>query len=546
MQSMSRLPLVLILTACVTNSSVFASESTGSWRASFHSIELSKLGTYVSGGFAVGAAEIVTYDSKTRRAFVVNAGAVSVDVLDVSNPASPTKVGAIDAASLGGSANSVAVHGGVLAVAIEAVNKQDDGLVAFYRTHTLQFLGSVTVGALPDMLTFTPDGRFVLVANEGEPNDAYTVDPEGSVSIIDLRRGVAKATVRHATFERFNNQADGLRAKGVRIYGPNASVAQDFEPEYITVAGNRAYVTLQESNAIAVIDIQRAKVVEILPLGYKDHSQYGNQLDPSDRDGGIVIGNWPVRGMYEPDAIASYRHKGQTYLVTANEGDTRDYDGFAEEVRVGAGSVKLDATVFPNGAALKANASLGRLTITNALGDADADGDYDALYVPGARSFSIWTTKGVQVFDSGSDFEAITANLFPDTFNSNHEEQPSRDTRSDNKGPEPEGLALGEVLGRTFAFVGLERMSGIMVYDITDPSAAFFVQYIDNRNFAVPPCVADAAGACTIANPAAGDLGPEGLHFVPWYRSPTLKPLLLVGNEISGTTTVYEVGVTHR
>ena len=350
-------------------------------------IELQQLGTYASGKFAVGAAEIVTYDALTRRAFVVNAADTTVDVLDVSDPSDPHKVASIDASALGGSANSIDARLGVLAVAIEANDKQANGVVAFYHTWDLRFLGSVEVGALPDMLTFTPDGRYVLVANEGEPNDSYTVDPPGSISVIDLHRGIDKATVRTAGFEGYNGKVDELRAKGVRVYGLNATVAQDFEPEYITIVDKLAYATLQENNAIAVIDIAKAKVIDILPLGFKDHSKLGNEFDPSDRDAGIAIANWPVYGIYEPDSIASYKSKGKTYLVTANEGDTRAYSAFNEEVRVGASSVKLDATVFPNATALKANAALGRLTITRTLGDTDNDGDLDALYVPGVVPF---------------------------------------------------------------------------------------------------------------------------------------------------------------
>lgn len=510
------------------------------------SIELHRLDTYHSGVFAQGAAEIVAFDGATQRLFVVNAAATTVDVLDASDPGALAKLTSIDASALGGSANSVAIEGNLLAVAIEAANKQANGLVAFYDTGTLELLKTVEVGALPDMLTFSPDGRYVLVANEGEPNSDYTVDPPGSVSIIDLKKGVKRATVRHATFDRFNSKVNDFRAYGIRIYGPNATVAQDFEPEYISVVGNVAYVTLQEANVIAVVDIKAANVTDILLLKYKDHSLTGNELDASDRDNAIAIRNWPVFGIYSPDAIAAYTHGGKTYLVTANEGDTRAYAGFNEEVRVSSNAVLLDPTAFPNAAELKANGALGRLTITNTLGDTDGDGDYDRLYVPGGRSFSIVRNDGTRVFDSGSDFESIIANLSPAQFNSNHEEQPSFDTRSDNKGPEPEGLALGTIDGRTYAFIGLERQSGIMVYDVTDPYGVEFVQYVDHRDFTVPPCIDDAQGECTIANAAAGDLGPEGLEFVPAAASPTGRPLLIVGNEISGTTTVYDVAVVAK
>lgn len=537
----------------------------GTATAAPYTVELQQLGSYASGAFAVGGAEIVSYDPLTRRAFVVNAAQTTVDVLDLRNPANPVKIGNIDASALGGSANSVDVKLGIVAVAIEADLKTDPGIVAFYRSHDLRFLGQVAVGALPDMVTFSPDGRYVLVANEGEPDDNYLVDPDGSVSIIDLRRGVSRATVRHATFTAFNSQIDTLRAQGVRIYGPQAdlTVAQNLEPEYITVEGNRAYVTLQEANAIAIIDIAQAKVLKIQPLGYKDHMLPENKLDASDRDGpstidgvefrgSINLQNWPVFGMYQPDSIGSYTVHGKTYLVTANEGDTRSSDAYDEEVRM------KDANIdpgFPNLAALKADAQLGRLTLTSADGDLDGDGDLDRLYVPGGRSFSIWDAgTGARVFDSGAEFEGILGNLLPAAFNANHEvnnDSPVRndrsmDTRSDNKGPEPEGLALGEYFGRTYAFIGLERAGGIMVYDISKPTAPEFLEYVNNRNLSVPACVGPInpdTELCFESNPAAGDLGPEGMRFVPWYLSPTFRPLLIVGNEVSGSTTVYQLNL---
>jgi len=227
------------------------------------------------------------------------------------------------------------------------------------------------------MLTFTPDGRFLLVANEGEPSDDYLVDPEGSVSIVDLGAGLP-GTVRTAGFSAF---AGTLLSPAVRVFGPRASFAQDLEPEYITVSddGRRAWVTLQDNNAIAEIDVERGVTIAIRGLGFKDHLLVGNGLDASDRDGpSINILTWPVRGLYQPDAIASYRVGGQTYLITANEGDARDYDGFSEEARVGA--LRLDPVAFPNAAALQSSAQLGRLTVTTANGDPDRDGDFDELY----------------------------------------------------------------------------------------------------------------------------------------------------------------------
>ncbi|MEO0998164.1 MAG: choice-of-anchor I family protein, partial [Pseudomonadota bacterium] len=478
-------------------------------------------------------AEIVAYDFWTKRLFVVNADAAAVDVLDVSDPTLPVKIGAIDAGGLGGGVNSVAVRNGLVVIAVEADDKQADGLVAFYSAWTLNLIVTVPAGALPDMVTFSPNGRYVLVANEGEPDDDYAVDPVGSITVIDIWRG----RVRTAGFEAFNGSADALRAGGVRIFGPGASVAQDLEPEFITVdkRSRFAYVTLQENNAVAKVNIRRAKVVDVFGLGSKDHSLPGNGLDPSDRDAGIAIDNWPVRGLYMPDAIASYRYRGKTYLITANEGDAREYEGdnfeFVEEERIA--DITLDPAAFPNAAELQDDAALGRLNITLADGDPDGDGDYDTLYSFGTRSFSIWNEYGELVFDSGADLEHITAELLPDEFNSNNDENDSFESRSDNKGPEPEGVAVGRIKGRTYAFIGLERIGGIAVYDVTVPHRARFLSYVNNRDFG-----GDAEAG------TAGDLGPEGIAFIPAWQSPTYEPLLAVGNEVSGTTTLYRVDVS--
>lgn len=318
-------------------------------------VDLSLIGRYSSGVVGESAAEIVSFDAASKRLFVINAAAVSVDVLDIANPADPKKVATITEA--GGSANSVAVFDGIVAVALEAAVKTDNGKVAFYNAATLEKIKEVDVGALPDMLTFTPDGKAVLVANEGEPSEGYTVDPIGSISVIDLRAGVAAATVKTLDFSAFNDQADTLRAAGVRIYGPGASVAQDLEPEYIAVAadGKSAWVSLQEANSAAVLDIAdlaNPSITRIRSFGLKDHSIIGNELDASDRDSRINIRNWPVKGLYQPDAIASYNFNGKAYYVTANEGDDRnDFIPGEETKRVSA--LVLDPAVFPDAANLQ-------------------------------------------------------------------------------------------------------------------------------------------------------------------------------------------------
>jgi len=229
--------------------------------------------------------------------------------------------------------------------------------------------------------------------------------------------------------------------------------------------------------------------------------------------------------MYMPDAIAAYSADGETYLVTANEGDARDYDGYGEEERLG--DLVLDAAVFPNAAELQRDEALGRLRVSTVSVDQDGNGLVDRIAAFGARSFTIWDTAGNVVFDSGSALERITAEVLPEFFNSSGENETS-DERSDDKGPEPEALALGELGGRVYAFVGLERIGGILVWDITDPRSPFYVTYVNNRDF-------------TAASESAGDLAPEGIVFVPAEESPIGEPLLLVANELSGTTTVWRI-----
>lgn len=894
-------------------------------------ITINPLGTYTTGILGESAAEIVAYHAATQRAFVVNGGDKTLDILDVSDPTAPTLISQIDMTQFGDAATSVDVFGDLLAVAVPAAEKTDPGVVIFVDPDGA-VLAQVTVGALPDMLTFTPDGRYVVVANEGEPNDDYTVDPEGSISIIDVSAGVdglSDANVRTAGFAQFN---DAKLDPRIRIYGPNATVAQDLEPEYVAVApdSSTAFVTLQENNALAVVDIANAEVTALLPLGFKNfdaptatlhsyaiddlpvlgvteagqeillggfsglfyegiddsgrhlfvtHTDRGpnpepqdvdsdgiaerpfalpdfqpvivrlaldaegnveileqiglkradgtpltglpnlagvpgkayadeepidlfgnpldldplgadlegivraedgtywmvdeyrpaiyhftpdgvlaaryvpegsnneetgvavgeeaipaiyaqrranrgfeavalrdgilyafiqspidnpdtakdssskastlvrilafdtntketvgeyfyrldgagvdkigdavvmpdgtflvmerddatgssahklvyqididaatnffgydlprgvelqsdrglarlgitpvakrlfvdlgaigyntvdkpeglalidentiavindndfgtgggfdpatgmleensnptpvvlgvvnlasNGLDASDKDGGVNIQHWPVQSMYMPDAIAAYTVNDSLYLVTANEGDARDYDGYSEEKRLA--DLVLDAAAFPNASELQRAENLGRLRVSTASTDANGDGLVDRIAAYGGRSFSIWDAAGNLVFDSGDAIERITAELLPEGFNSSGEND-SFDSRSDDKGPEPEALTLGEIDGRTYAFVGLERIGGIMVWDITDPRAPVFVQYANNRDF-------------TVADEEAGDLAPEGIVFVAAADSPTGNPMIIVANEFSGTTTLWEIRV---
>lgn len=524
-------------------------------------ISLKVISRYETGIFDEGAAEITAFDPESQHVFLVNANDATVEILDLSDPEDPVFITSLDVQSILGrrrevlSPNSVSVRDGIVAVAIARkvdndISRPKRGYVAFfdidgnYLTHSL-------VGFGPDMLTFTPDGRNIVVANEGEPSDDYRYDPEGTVSILPVAwlkwqlryrssyrpwwaprwRYIFPPRPRTASFHKFNRFERQLVNRGVRIFGPGASVGQDVEPEFVSITpdSRTAYVTLQENNAIAVVDIRRASVRSIKPLGLKDFTESG--FDASNKDNWINIQPWPVFGMYQPDALSQYNVGGKTYLVTSNEGDARDYDGFTEEFRLA--DLTLDPDAFPDAELLQTEGALGRLRVTDQNGDFDGDGDLDQIFAYGARSFSIWELRSRrlhQVYDSGADLENITASLVPAEFNSNNDENGSFDSRSDDKGPEPEGIAIGEIDGRSYAFIGLERIGGIMVYDITDPTSPFYVQYLVTRDF-----FGDAEEG------TAGDLGPEGIEFIPAAESPNGRPLLLVANEVSGSLTVIEI-----
>jgi hypothetical protein len=491
---------------------------------------------YQTGLFDEGAVEISAYDPVSRRAFMTFAEQPRLDVVDLSDPAHPVFAFSIDLTPWGADAHatSVAVRGGIVATAVP--QGEDDtapGKVLFFDVDGV-LLNEVTVGALPDMLTFTPNGRQLLTANEGQPTDDYTFDPEGSVSIISLHRGVHRlrqSDVTNVGFDAFN---DRPLDSSIRIYGPGATVAQDLEPEYIAVSrdSETAWVTLQENNALAIVNLKKKKVTKLVGLGFKDHSRAGRGLDGGRDDGANAIKTWPVRGMYQPDAIATFKHKDDTYLVTANEGDVREYSGLndAGEESVEIEDIDLDPTAFPDAATLQSRPlGIGRLKVTSFNGDTDGDGDFDELFSFGARSFSIWSDRGRLVFDSGDALEQITAAAHPANFNASNANN-TRDDRSDDKGPEPEGVTVARVFGRQYLFVMLERIGGVVVYELDDPRRPTFVQYINTRSFSGTP-----------GTEAAGDLGPEAARFVPAESSPNGEPLLIVSNEASGSLRIYQI-----
>ena len=537
-----------LLAAATVALTLFAPAAAGATEAP---LDLDPLGRVQLGG-----AESTAFHAASERAFVTDAPGNALHVVSVSDPTSPELLRTVDLGPYGGGPNSVAVSpafGGLIAVAVEAETKTDRGSVVLFDRDGHQRGQAIRVGALPDQLSFTPDGRTLLVANEGEPNDLYTVDPQGSVTVIDFEDGVGNPRVRTAGFT-------GVPRDGpVRLFGfGSPTPAQDLEPEYIATDGERAWVTLQENNAIGLLDVDTATFTKVRALGFKDHGLAGNGIDASDRDNGIgstlptdpddlLDGIFPrpgVNGMYQPDAIATISIGGELRLVTANEGDARVYppadipggaaEGsvFNEEVRVG-GIAGLGYTIGGSLVGKTANAELGRLTVTKpstvgVTGLTQAPGaTVTSVYAFGGRSMSVLDTDASVLSDTGDELERLTYSGNGDwfagdrqNFNKSNSSASALDDRSDNKGPEPEGVATGRVAGTPYAFLVAERAGSIFAFDLSDPSAPLFSGY---------------------ANTRPADLGPEVIAFVRAGDSPSGKPLLLVGNEISGTLTVLEV-----
>ena len=525
-----------------------------------------------------GAAEIVAYQASKKWIYTINSSGdeavvniIPADTFDTAalvkdneGIVSVTNLSSAITLSLNentpGDANSIAIDANnqLLAVAMAATNVGEAGQIAFYNISgdTPAFIKNVTVGALPDMVAFSHDGAKVVVANEGEPNGDYSIDPEGTISIIDITNGTITDTALSINFQAYNNKQAELEAQGLVFANPtgrtingsliNTTVAMDLEPEYVSISKDNkyAYVSIQENNGLAIINLEDNSL-ELKGLGFKDWSNL--QFDASDKDGGVNFKSYPgLYGMYQPDTIASFSWKGANFIVSANEGDAREYffDASGEADCIAQGGLDYDAKdgclayideSRAEDLALAANFDylnnddndIGRLKVTTVKGDKNNDGQYESLYAYGARSFTIWDSNGLVVFDSGDQIARVTASVHGNAFNNNEDENKG-DTRSDDKGAEPEALTLGEVGDRLFAFVGLERMGTIMVFDITNPYDVKFQDYFYNRGLEPSADI-------------SGDLAPEGMTFVPAAQSATNEALLIVGNEISGSIAVWEI-----
>ena len=503
--------------------------------ASSNELNLTLLNSFSNGTSGSNSAEIVAHDAQSQRLFIANSIAGKMDIVNFSNPAAPVLLSSISMSPYG-NINSIAVYNGIVAVAIENTNPQANGKIVFFDTNGV-FLNEVPAGAMPDMITFSKDYTKVITANEGEPNGTYSVDPEGSITVVDISGGIANLTSANATqimLTQFNGQEVALRAQGIRIFTTSATVAQDLEPEYVAVSDDntKAYVTLQENNAILVLNLVTNTIESLLPLGYADYSAgSGNSLDASDQSGAILnTSDLPIKGAYMPDAISYSTINGSGYVFMANEGDSREFGSVTDANRISSSTFNsLDATAFPDAAILRNNKFLGRLSALKYSGDTDGDGDYDELHVLGSRSFTIRNAAtNALVFDSKDMFEKITANspLTSAFFNaSNSTGAATSKNRSDDKGPEPEGVTVSVINGIHYAFIGLERVGGCMVFNVENPNTPVFVTYVNNRTL----------------NGSGPDLGAEGIIFISAADSPNGQPMVILANEVSSTLSIFGV-----
>ena len=525
--------------------------------------ELKFVGRYVTGAGLAGA-EISAVDTASKRLFITNGAKNTIDIVDISNLKKPKLIKAVSFTSAGATGiQSVAAKNGVVLVAAQMASATSAGRIFVMDVNGKLRAGlasGIEVGVLPDHVSISPNGNYAIVANEGQPanycltNGALpeTTDPLGSISIINLSSKTP--TAKTIDFKSYEERKNGITYAGGRIFGPNASLAQDIEPEYAAFSADStyAYVTLQENNSIATVDVESGTIINIVGLGVKNHNLFNAGLDSSDRDNKIDIVARNIQGMYLPDAIGTVDAGGNTYMITANEGDAREYAcllGGTDATKVEAEDPRLadvaDTTVDST---FKGSGIAGRMKVTQ-FSPANISGETirsttkvkDAFSF-GTRSFTVWKSNlnnGVfpadRVFDSGDAIERIITQERPlGVFNADWNTSTGFingfESRSASKGPEPEGLAIGKAYGRTWMVLALERDNGLMLYDMTNPVKPMFRQYI---NKAVP--------GGNIQDGTAGDVSPEGVLFLEADQSPTGKPMVVVSYELSGSVAFFEL-----
>ena len=508
----------------------------------------------ISSGDGEGSSEIATYHAGSKRIFATNGVKNTIDIFDISDVANPKKVGAVALSPYGNDVTSVAAGKDVVVAVVNVSDKfsatgvptTTNGKIVVFDTDGKVLSSPDVLGVLPDSVTFAPNGTTALVAIEAQPvcakDDPATAakeetdytkasDPVGGVTVVDLTNP-ASPVLRFAGFNQFS-VAD-MRAKGIAVSSVVNNVAKDFEPEFVTaVDNNYAYVTIQEANAIGRLNIKSATFESVTRAFESNLSIVAR--DTSDRDAGAGPRTYKnVVGASQPDAIAGFTIGSGQYFVTANEGDAREYTCLNDDLR--ASALKVDARRFPDWKALSGSAALGRAKVNPTIGDKDGDGDIDTIHLRGSNSMTMYR-NGLVIWDSANLLDQIQTQAFGvANINGSHSLSSDKSTmnyvgqdRSDDKGSEPEGVAVGMVGDRRIAILGLERMTALAIFDITVPGNPIFQEWLQM----LP----------TKATPAkeVKHFSPEGIVFVPADKSPSGKALIITSYELSGSLSIHQI-----
>jgi hypothetical protein len=508
----------------------------------------------IASGDGEGSHEIVTYHAGSKRIFATNGVKNSIDIFDISDVANPKKVSSVSLAPYGNDVTSVAAGKDVVVAAVlvtetfsaTGVPTTPNGKIVVFDTNGKVLSSADILGVLPDAVTFAPNGTTALVAIEAslvcakdnpatpekeETDYTKASDPVGGVSVVDLSNP-ATPVVKFAGFDQFNVAA--MKAKGIAVSSVVNNVSKDFEPEFVTAVDNKtAYVTIQEANAIGKLNIETA-TFEDVTRAFESNLSYVAR-DTSDRDSGAGPRSYRnVVGASQPDAIAGFKYGAGNYFITANEGDAREYTCLNDDLR--AASLKVDTRRFPNWSTLSGSAELGRAKVNPTMGDKDGDGDIDTIHLRGSYSMTMYR-NGMPIWDSGELLDQIQIKAFGvANINGSHSYSKDKSTmnyvgqdRSDDKGAEPEGVALGMVGDRRIAILGLERMTALAIFDITQPRMPVFQEWLQM----LP----------TTATPAKDvkHWSPEGIVFVPADKSPSGKALVITSYELSGSISIHQI-----
>ena len=508
----------------------------------------------IASGDGEGSAEIGTFHAASKRIFATNGVKNTIDIFDISDVANPKKVGSVSLSPYGNDVTSVAAGRDVVVAVVNVADKfsatgvptTTNGKIVVFDTNGKVLSSPDVLGVLPDSVSFAPDGTTALVAIEGQPvcakDDPATAakedtdyskasDPVGGVTVVDLTNPAAPV-LRFAGFDKFTVKA--MKAKGIAVSSVVNDVSKDFEPEFVSaVDNNYAFVTIQEANAIGKLNIRTA-TFENVTRAFESKLE-SVARDTSDRDAGAGPRNYKrVVGASQPDAIAAFTAGAGQYYVTANEGDAREYTCLNDDLR--ASGLKVDPRRFPDWKAWSANAALGRAKVNPTIGDLDGDGDIDNIHLRGTNSMTIYRNGSV-IWDSGELLDQIQTQAFGvASINGSHSLSSDKSTmnyvgqdRSDDKGSEPEGVAVGMVGDRRIAILGLERMSALAIFDITVPKKPVFQEWLQMLPAKATP---------------AKDVkhwSPEGIVFVPADKSPSGKALIITSYELSGSLSIHQI-----